>query len=114
MKIKFKNQQFNTDAKTIREFLKETDQEAFSAALIAKVNGKYRIAVGARPMVAALAHKAMEYLNNLDKISELHVKKAAEIASEELQYLDNKDASKEYRLDLTKVYVRRGLEEVSK
>lgn len=81
---------------------------------IAKVNGKYRIAIGARPMVAALAHKAMEYLNNLDKIDELHRKKAAEIASEELQYLDNKDASKEYRLDLTKVYVRRGLEEVSK
>ena len=81
---------------------------------IAKANGKYRIAVGARPMVAALAHKAMDYLNGLDKIDQESYKKAAEIASEELSYLDNKDASKEYRLDLTKVYVRRGLEEVSK
>ena len=31
-----------------------------------------------------------------------------------VSYLDNKDASAEYRTDLTKVYVRRGLEEVSK
>ncbi len=78
------------------------------------VNGKYRIAVGSRPMVASLAHKAMDYINGLDKIDQESYKKAAEIASEELSYLDNKDASKEYRLDLTKVYVKRGLEEVSK
>lgn len=81
---------------------------------VAKVNGQYRIAVGARPGVAALSHKAMDYLNKLDRVSELDYKKAAEMAAEELIYLDNKDASKEYRLDLTKVYVRRGLEEVSK
>ncbi|MBO4412818.1 MAG: threonine--tRNA ligase [Clostridia bacterium] len=40
MKIKFKNQEYKTDAKTIREFLKETNPEAFSAALISKVDGK--------------------------------------------------------------------------
>ncbi len=78
---------------------------------IAKVNGQYRIAVGARPGNAALAHKAMEYLNSSN---ELDYKKAAELAVEEFSFLDNKDASKEYRQDLTKVYVRRGLEEVSK
>ena len=81
---------------------------------IARVNDNYRIAVGSRPMVASLAHKAMDYLNSLDKIDLEAFRKAAEIASEELSFLDNKDASKEYRLDLTKVYVRRGLEEVSK
>ena len=78
---------------------------------IAKINGEYRVAVGARPMVASLAHKAMDYLNST---SNPDFAKAAEIASEELQFLDNKDASKEYRLDLTRVYVRRGLEEVNK
>ena len=78
---------------------------------ISKVDGKYSIAVGSRPMVAALAHKAMDYLNNT---SNPDFVKAAEMVSEELSYLDNKDASKEYRMDLTKVYVRRGLEEVSK
>ena len=77
---------------------------------VSKVNGEYRVAVGARPMVASLAHKAMEYLNSGNK----DFKKAAELAVEELQFLDNKDASKEYRIDLAKVYVRRGLEEVSK
>ena len=81
---------------------------------VSKVNGKYSIVVGARPMVAALAKKAMEYINSLSKISELDYKKAAEIAAEELSYLDNKDSSKEYRIDLTKVYVARGLKEVSK
>lgn len=81
---------------------------------IAKVNGNYRIAVGARPMAAALAHSAMDYLNNLDKVNDADFEKAAELVCEELQFLDNKDASKEYRLDLTKVYVRRGLKEVSK
>lgn len=40
MKIKYKNQEYSTEAKTIREFLKETDAEAFSNALIAKVDDK--------------------------------------------------------------------------
>ena len=77
---------------------------------VAKANGEYRIAIGARPMVASLAKFAMEYLNsgNTDFV------KASELAVEELQFLDNKDASKEYRVELAKVYVRRGLEEVSK
>ena len=77
---------------------------------VAKVGNEYRIAVGSRPMVASLAHKAMDYLNAGHK----DFAKAAEIAVEELQFLDNKDASKEYRVDLAKVYIRRGLEEVSK
>lgn len=77
---------------------------------VAKVNNEYRIAIGARPMVASLAKGAMEYLNKGHKDFE----KAAELAVNELQFLDNKDASKEYRIDLAKVYVRRGLEEVNK
>ena len=81
---------------------------------VAKVNGEYRIAVGARPMVASLAHKAMDYLNGLSSPSKDDFAKAAEMAAEELSFMDNKDSSKEYRVDLTKVYVRRGLEEVSK
>jgi CO/xanthine dehydrogenase FAD-binding subunit len=81
---------------------------------VAKFNGQYRIAIGSRPMVASLAHKAMDYLNSIKEPTRNDFEKAALIASEELSFLDNKDASKEYRLDLTKVYVRRGLEEVSK
>ena len=77
---------------------------------VAKVNKEYRVVVGARPMVAARSYKAMEYLNNGGK----DFAKAAELAVEELSFMDNKDASKEYRVDLAKVYVRRGLEEVNK
>ncbi len=77
---------------------------------VAKVNKEYRVVVGARPMVAARSYKAMEYLNNGGK----DFAHAAELAVEELSFMDNKDASKEYRVDLAKVYVRRGLEEVSK
>lgn len=77
---------------------------------VAKVNKEYRVVVGARPMVATRSYKAMEYLNNGGK----DFAKAAELAVEELSFMDNKDASKEYRVDLAKVYVRRGLEEVNK
>ena len=77
---------------------------------VAKVNKEYRVVVGARPMVAARSYKAMEYLNNGGN----DFARAAELAVEELSFMDNKDASKEYRVDLAKVYVRRGLEEVSK
>ena len=78
-----------------------------------KVKGKYRIAVGARPMGAVLAYKAMDYINSISSPKEDDFKKAGEIASEELVFLDNKDASKEYRQDLTRVYVSRGLKEVN-
>jgi CO/xanthine dehydrogenase FAD-binding subunit len=39
---------------------------------------------------------------------------AADMAAQELQYLDSSNISKEYRQDLVRVYVRRGLEEVNK
>ena len=81
---------------------------------VAKVNNEYRIAVGARPAGAALAKEAMEYINKISNPSELDYKKAAEMAADELVYMDNKDASAEYRKDLTRVYVKRGLMEVSK
>ena len=38
----------------------------------------------------------------------------ANIAVEELMFADSYNISKEYRKDLTRVYVRRGLEEVNK
>ena len=77
---------------------------------VAKVNGVYRIAVGVRPMVASLCEHAMAYINDIGT----DFNEAADRAVRELAFLDNKDASKEYRMDLAKVYIRRGLEEVSK
>ena len=70
-------------------------------------SGKNYIAIGSRPGVAALAYKAME------EADKGNYEKAAEIASQELQFLDSSNISKEYRIDLTKVYVLRGLKEVN-
>ena len=75
---------------------------------IVKRNNKHYIAIGSRPMVAALAYKAME------EADKGNFEAAGNLAAEELQYLDSNNISKEYREDLVRVYVRRGLEEVNK
>ena len=76
---------------------------------IVKRAGKHYIVIGSRPMVAALAHKAMEAADK-----DLPFDEVAEIAVNELQFLDSSNISKDYRQDLTRIYVRRGLEEVNK
>lgn len=76
---------------------------------ISKRNGKHYIAVGSRPMVANYAYEAMKAADEGKSFEEV-----ARIAVEELSFADSVNISKEYRKDLTKVYVRRGLEEVSK
>ena len=75
---------------------------------IVKRNGKNYIAIGSRPLTAALAVKAMAFADQ-GKLQD-----AADVAASELQYLDSNNISKEYRQDLVRVYVRRGLEEVNK
>ncbi len=76
---------------------------------IVKHEGKHYISIGSRPMVAALAVNAMEAADSGVAFDEV-----AEIAALELQYMDSSNISKEYRQDLVRVYVRRGLEEVNK
>lgn len=76
---------------------------------IVKRNGKHYISVGSRPMVAALTHQAMEAADNGKPFDEV-----AEVAVNELTFGDSTLISKDYRIDLTRVYVRRGLEEVNK
>lgn len=71
----------------------------------------FRIVVGARPRAAALAYKAMEFLNGNDATEE-NIIKAAEMASEELTFGTNTRGSKEYREEVCKVLVKRALKEV--
>ncbi|SCG81684.1 putative FAD-binding subunit of oxidoreductase [Proteiniborus sp. DW1] len=80
-------------------------------AAVSKQDGKYRIAVGARPRTAALAYKAMEYINS-NEINEESAYKAGEIASEELVFGSNTRGSAEYRRELCKVLVKRAIMEV--
>jgi CO/xanthine dehydrogenase FAD-binding subunit len=79
---------------------------------VTKSDAGYRIAVGGRPQRAALAYKAMEFMNGADATEE-NIKKAAEIVSEELSFGTNTRGSKEYRKEICKVLVKRALAEVS-
>ena len=74
------------------------------------------IAVGARPMRATCALKAMQYLNEIiqknEVISAHEIEKAAQIASDELVFGSNMRGRAEYRKHLCRVLVERGLSEV--
>ncbi len=81
---------------------------------VTKTAGKYKIVVGARPSLAAFAIKAMEYINTQKEVTDEVIKETAKIAVEELKFGTNSKASKEYRTELAKVYIKRGLKEVTK
>ena len=81
---------------------------------VAKLNGSIKIIVGARPSLATFAVKAMEYVNSQKEITDEVIEETAQIAVDELKFGTNSKASKEYRIELAKVYVRRGLKEVTK
>lgn len=66
-----------------------------------------KIAIGARPGIARRLFETEEVLNKTKDI-----KQAVEKALEEISLSKNARASKEYREELVKVYLRRGLEEV--
>ena len=66
--------------------------------------------VGSRPLAATSLNKVNEYLNN----GGADFDKAAELAVEEIKVGDSMATKGEYRKQLTKVYVKRGLEEVNK
>lgn len=72
-------------------------------------SGNYSVAVGSRAGVAMLAHEVMDFVNSGNNDFE----KAAELV-EKMKFADSLTAKADYRKHLAKVYVRRGLEEVSK
>ncbi|MGE5581804.1 MAG: FAD binding domain-containing protein [Bacillota bacterium] len=81
------------------------------SAAVSKGGAGVKIAVGARPAVAAQAVRAIEYLNgstyNKDSADE-----AGAIAAAELTFTTDRMASAEYRRQLCQVLVRRALMEV--
>lgn len=70
------------------------------------------IAIGARPSIAMMANKTMDYLNSLDQIIEADITKAIEITQKEIKVSTNNKASEIYRRELLKAYLERGLKEV--
>ncbi|MCB2293278.1 FAD binding domain-containing protein [Clostridium algoriphilum] len=80
---------------------------------VCKKNDKYNIVVGARPAVATLAIKAMEYIES-SKGDEYDAAVTGDIASKELIFGTDLRASKEYRKELCSVLVKRAIVEVMK
>ena len=68
----------------------------------------YRIAVGGRPGVAALAAGAMEFLQDSEATEE-KAAKAAEMASAALDFGNDRRATAAYRRELCRVLVKRAL-----
>lgn len=71
-----------------------------------------RIAIGSRPYKAAMAEKAMDFINGCKNPDEDDISKAADIATNELKFGKNQRGSAEYRKELCKTFVKRGLLEV--
>jgi CO/xanthine dehydrogenase FAD-binding subunit len=80
---------------------------------VAKIGKDYRIAVGARPGIAALALNAAKHLSYQEMVTGEAIEETAKMAAKELVFGTNQRASAEYREALAKVYVERGLKAVT-
>ncbi len=92
-------------------FFKKVKTTALDFALlnicVCKRKDEYFISVGSRSMVAVLAKQAMKLAN-----SSKDYKAIGQVAADELSFTSTAAISKEYRQDLCRVYVARGLMEV--
>ena len=70
------------------------------------------ICVGARPYKAEFAKKAMEYIGGCDNPGKEQFVKAADMAADELKFGKNQRGSAQYRRELCRSFVLRGLTEV--
>jgi len=72
----------------------------------------FKIAIGAIPSVSTKCYKAMEYINEFKVITNEVIEDTVEIAIEETKFGTSSRASSEYRADVAKAYIIRGLKEV--
>ncbi len=72
----------------------------------------FKIAIGSRPQIAKLASETMKYLNDLETVTESEIEEASMMAVNEMVFSNNNRSSKEYRENLARVYVKRGLKKV--
>ena len=79
---------------------------------VSKEDNNFKICVGARPQRATIAYKASEFLSN-NELNEENIKRASEIACEELVFGSNMRASKEYRKAVCFSLIKNALMEVS-
>lgn len=79
---------------------------------VVKTDNDIRIALGAVAPTPVRLRKTEEFISNNELTEEL-IEKAAEIAASEVSPIDDVRASKEYRLEMTRVIVKRGLRKIS-
>ena len=80
-------------------------------AAVSRLDGTWRVAVGARPNVAAVAEEAGRLLSG-GAVAEAVAAAAAEVAAGELGFGANMRGSAAYRKDLCRVLVKRAVMEV--
>lgn len=80
-------------------------------AAASKIEGRYMIAVGARPARACLAHKAMAYMDSAGEDIRC-ASLTGELASQTLSFGSDTRGSSEYRKELCKALVKRCILEV--
>lgn len=97
--------------KSIR--LTSTDFSILNVGCV-KVENNFNVIVGARPGTPMRAKKCEGYLGGLLIIEQSDIDKAAEIASDEIDFGSDMKGSKEYRKGLCKTLVKRALLEVIK
>ncbi len=69
----------------------------------------YRIVIGSRPYKAVNAIKSMEFINDCKAPGADEIAQAADIAVDEIKFGKNQRGSEEYRKELCRTFVKRGL-----
>lgn len=105
VKIIIKKEKLQTSFQSVRK--SKADYSVLNMAVSKNAEGKMRIAVGARPSKAVLAHKTMEYFShNFDE------KEAGEILKKEINFGSNMRGTKEYRELLGVALLAKAVKEV--
>ncbi len=109
VKIRIKNQKGKGFFKKVA-----TTPLDFSILNIAcsKANNLIKISVGSTPYIAKPCLLAMNYINSVKTINEETITKCSNYILEEVKFSNNNRGSKEYREELAKVYVARGIKQV--
>lgn len=84
---------------------------------VSKLDDDWKIVLGARPQRATIALNASKLMSSEELNGELSyelIEKVAKVACEELSFGSNMRASKDYRMAIANVLVKRGIMEVSK
>ena len=89
---------------------KEVDLSTVCASVI-RAGGEFRIALGSVAPTPIRVRKTEDLLKGKD-LTDAFIEEIAEIASSETAPIDDVRASKEYRLEMVKVLVERGLKEI--